>query len=154
MRSLPPHATDWPVCPRRRRDALTLITDRLSSQRLIGQHLEGPDRAVAWLGGVQACLLPPFDEYLLGYKDRSTVLDPAFSKRVNRGGGILKPTMILDGEVIAIWSRDENKGELEIEIEAFRNLESEEKAALELAAARMGRFLTVPLGVIRWDVRG
>jgi hypothetical protein len=129
---------------------LTLIPDRLSSQRLIGPHLESPDRAVAWLGGVQACLLPPFDEYLLGYKDRSAVLDPAFTKRVNRGGGILKPAVILDGEVIAIWSRDEKKGELRIEIEPFRDLGAGERAALEQAAGRLSRFESITAGAIGW----
>ena len=33
-------------------------------------------------------LLPRFDEYLLGYKDRSLVLDPTYAKRVNAGGGM------------------------------------------------------------------
>jgi hypothetical protein len=51
-------------------------------------------------------LLPGFDEYVLGYQDRSAVLPPEFATRVVPGGnGIFLPTVISDGEVIGTWKR-------------------------------------------------
>jgi hypothetical protein len=87
-----------------------------------------------------AALLPPFDDYLLGYKDRDAMLDPAFAKRVNRGGGIPKPAVLVDGAVIGVWSRSEKKGDLVIEIEPFQRLGSAERSRIEAGAERLGRF--------------
>jgi hypothetical protein len=48
-----------------------------------------------------AYLLPPFDEYLLGYQARRVALDPAHVRRVNAGGGP-KPALLLDGRVAGV----------------------------------------------------
>jgi len=53
-----------------------------------------------------AHLLPGFDEYLLGYSDRSAVLDPADAQRICPGGnGMFSPTMVIDGHVTGTWKR-------------------------------------------------
>jgi len=50
------------------------------------------------------CLLPGFDEYLLGYADREIVLDAAASRRVVPGGnGVFRPTIVVDGRVVGTW---------------------------------------------------
>ena len=49
-------------------------------------------------------LLPAFDEYLLGWKDRSFAVPPALAKRVHPGGGILRATATVDGIAVGTWS--------------------------------------------------
>src|SRR5882757_6623890 len=44
-----------------------------------------------------------FDPYLLGYRDRDLLLDPAFAARIATGGGFLMPSVLLDGAVVATW---------------------------------------------------
>jgi hypothetical protein len=99
----------------------------------------------AGFSGRAAFLLPPFDEYLLGYKDRAAMLAPAFAKRVNRGGGMPKPVVIVGGEVAGVWSRSEKKSGLKIEINPFRQLGPEERAAVHRAAVRLGDFESLPV---------
>jgi hypothetical protein len=94
-----------------------------------------------------AYLLPPFDEYLLGYKDRSMALDPAYAKRVNAGGGMPKPTVVLDGEVVGIWSSVTQGGKQVVTHELFRALDEGEHAAVEDAARRYGEFRSMPIEV-------
>lgn len=48
-----------------------------------------------------AHLLPAFDEYLVGYRDRSALIDPAYVRKVNAGGGMLSPAVVIDGRVVA-----------------------------------------------------
>lgn len=49
-------------------------------------------------------LLPGFDEYVLGYGDRSAVLDPAFADRIVPGGnGMFRPTVVNDGRIVGTW---------------------------------------------------
>lgn len=53
-----------------------------------------------------ALLLPGFDEYLLGYKDRSAVLDLAHAQKVVPGNnGMFLPTVVQDGQVVGLWQR-------------------------------------------------
>jgi uncharacterized protein YcaQ len=51
-------------------------------------------------------VLPGFDEYLLGYKDRSLMADPAQLQAIVPGGnGVFQSTVVRDGRVAAIWKR-------------------------------------------------
>ena len=50
-------------------------------------------------------LLPGFDEFVLGYGDRSAVLDPAFADRIVPGGnGMFRPTVVCDGRIVGTWA--------------------------------------------------
>ena len=56
-------------------------------------------------------LLPGFDEYVLGYKDRSTILAPEHSQAIVPGGnGVFRPTIVADGEIVGTWSRSVRGG--------------------------------------------
>lgn len=51
-------------------------------------------------------MLGHFDPYLLGYRDRSSALDPEHAPLVQTGGGFLTPHVVVDGKVVAVWRRD------------------------------------------------
>jgi hypothetical protein len=90
-------------------------------------------------------LLPGFDEYLLGYRDRSAVLDPAHAQRICPGGnGMFNPTIVIDGVVTGTWKRTFKGGAVVIETTPFRPLTAAEGDALGAAADRYGRFLGLP----------
>jgi hypothetical protein len=51
-------------------------------------------------------LLPGFDEYLLGYGDRTAALAPEHIDAIVPGGnGMFKPTIVVEGEVVGTWKR-------------------------------------------------
>ena len=58
-------------------------------------------------------LLPAFDEYLLGWRDRSFALAPERARSVNRGGGMIRPVLIVDGRVEATWRIIDRRPDLE-----------------------------------------
>lgn len=96
--------------------------------------------------GTSLHLLPGFDEYLLGYADRSAVLDPADADRICPGGnGVFNPTIVIDGKVSGTWKRTFKKGSVVIEPSPFRPLAPAEIDALTVAAQRYGEFLGVPV---------
>ena len=87
-------------------------------------------------------LLPGFDEYVLGYKDRSAVLDPQFANAICPGGnGVFMSTIVSEGRIIGTWKRTLKKKTVEIALEPFRPLSSAEIDELSEAAARFGAFL-------------
>jgi winged helix DNA-binding protein len=50
-------------------------------------------------------LLPSFDEYLLGWRDRSFAVDTRHLKEINRGGGWISPVILHDGRAAGTWKR-------------------------------------------------
>ncbi|MEI5582318.1 MULTISPECIES: winged helix DNA-binding domain-containing protein [unclassified Agromyces] len=53
-----------------------------------------------------ALALAAFDEYFLGYADRSAVCEPRYADFVIPGGnGIFQPLLVLDGRVVGTWRR-------------------------------------------------
>jgi hypothetical protein len=64
-----------------------------------------PERLAACRGRARGVfLLPGFDELLLGYADRSSVLDRQFADRIVPGGnGVFRPTVVSAGRVVGTW---------------------------------------------------
>jgi hypothetical protein len=89
----------------------------------------------------RAHLLPEFDEYTVAYRDRSSVLDPKYAKRVNAGGGVFQPIVVVDGRVVGTWKRATSKTGMSITIAPFGRLTSQHRHLVETAAARYGSFV-------------
>ena len=49
-------------------------------------------------------LIPPYDEYLIGYKSRDIVLPPEHRHRAHNNSGIFQPVIAHDGIVCGNWS--------------------------------------------------
>jgi hypothetical protein len=97
--------------------------------------------------GTGGWLLPPFDEYLLGYKDRHPQLDAEHVKRINAGGGMPKPAVVVNGRVAGLWTHKQKKHELAVDIHPFRALSPAERELIEAAAEDLGRFMSMPVAV-------
>jgi DNA glycosylase AlkZ-like len=86
-------------------------------------------------------LLGHFDPFLLGYRDRGLVLDPAFARRIQAGGGFIQPTVIVDGRVAGTWRLDRRAAAARLTIEPFTTLPRASLDGLAAEAADIGRFL-------------
>lgn len=64
-------------------------------------------------------LLPAWDELLLGWRDRAPILPPGHAKKVQRGGGILRPTVLHGGTIVATWRPERAPGRITITVEPF-----------------------------------
>jgi hypothetical protein len=60
-----------------------------------------------------ARLLPAFDGLLLAHRDRALTVRPELARQVYPGGGILRPTVLLDGEVGGTWRLDRGRPALD-----------------------------------------
>jgi hypothetical protein len=86
-------------------------------------------------------LLPGFDEFLVSYRDRSAALDDRHAKTWNRGGGMLNPTMVIDGQVVGLWKRTFKTETVMVALTPFAPLTPVEDQAIAAAARRFGEFL-------------
>lgn len=99
----------------------------------------------------QLYLLPGFDEYLLGYKDRTAALVPRNSALVVPArNGVMKPVIVLDGVVAGTWKRAVRTNDVLVTASPFNSFSRAEARAFEAAAARYGEFLGMHAEVSRW----
>jgi hypothetical protein len=88
-------------------------------------------------------LLPGFDEYLLGYQDRSAPLAAEHAQAIVPGNnGVFLPTIVANGEVVGLWKRHARARRTELELSAFGSTTS-----MGRAAKRYGAFLGIPVEV-------
>jgi hypothetical protein len=59
-------------------------------------------------------LLPAYDEYLLGWRERDFAVAAAHQRRVHPGGGIVRACMVDGGEVVATWGLSREGGALRV----------------------------------------
>lgn len=90
-------------------------------------------------------LLPGFDEYLLGYRERSAVLEPAHATKIVPGGnGMFKPMLVIDGRVVGTWQRTLRKVKVVVSFAPFEPPTPAQMENAVTAAEAYGRFLQRP----------
>jgi DNA glycosylase AlkZ-like len=127
-----------------------------SARRLMTEQIDGDTH---WISrGVRSAatrrplvqLLPAFDEYLVAYKDRRSVLAAAPARKgAPIPMGMLSPVVVVNGAVVGTWKRTLAKDRVVVTPSLFVKLGRSELRALAAAAERYGRFLerTVELAV-------
>jgi hypothetical protein len=115
------------------RAGLELAAPRLAEDRIDGARywfsrslraIDRPARA--------AYLLPPYDEYLIGYRDRSASLDPSRD--------IFTAPVVLDGRVVGGWRRTIEGGTVSIAFDIERPMTRSDAGLIEAAARSYGDF--------------
>ena len=122
------------------REALALASGALQVETFDGATFYSvPGRAPT--KSRDAHVLPAFDEFLVAYTDRSAALDVAHKLRVNDGGGILKPTFVVDERVHGTWQRTLSRQHVTVKLNAFSPLSPPRQRALARAFERYADFL-------------
>ncbi len=89
-----------------------------------------------------AFLLPNYDEYIVGYTDRSAVFDAHEVPPADARGNLLyNHTILIDGLVVGTWKRAIQKDAVSVSCLPAHPLTPGEDQALEAAVRRYGEFL-------------
>lgn len=93
-------------------------------------------------------LLPGFDEYLIGYKDRGAVLAAEHASKIVPGNnGVFQPTIVVDGRVAGTWKRKLKKNSINVTLHPFAQLGDLEEKVIE-AARLYGDFVGLPVSSV------
>lgn len=124
------------------------VADARKALDLAAPHLahETVGRGVYWLQAsaparsraTTAHLLPLYDEYAVGYRDRSAIIPAKHASKA--GNGLFKPPIIADGQIVGTWTRAIKRGELAVDISPFAKLTAAQAAAVADATERFVRF--------------
>lgn len=96
-------------------------------------------------GPVTAHLLPPYDEYIIAYKNRDPVLDPERADIPQNA--IFNGVIEVGGQAIGNWTRKLGRGSVSVELNPFGALTEAESEAVNAAVQRYAGFLRVELDV-------
>ena len=86
-------------------------------------------------------LLPYFDSYLLGHRDRRHLVSDEHRHRVSRSQGWIAPVVLVDGRVAAVWKHARGRAGLEVEVTPLERLARPVVAAIRTEAEELRRFL-------------
>jgi hypothetical protein len=93
-------------------------------------------------------LLPNYDEYFIGFKDRSAIGDIAKQTGIKGDNpALIAHIIILDGQIVGGWRRTLEKNKVSVEATLITTLSKEEDGAVTDAAERFGRFLELPVSI-------
>jgi len=91
---------------------------------------------------LDAFLLPPFDEFLVAYRDRSAALDTHYNTLVVPGGnGIFNPIIVIGGRVVGTWKRTFKQDSVVMTFSPFTTFSDTQTNAITATAERYGRFV-------------
>jgi hypothetical protein len=86
-------------------------------------------------------LLPYFDAYLLGHKERDHLVDVKDRHNIFRAQGWIAPVVLVDGRASAVWAHAREGDRLRINVTKFESISRRITAAIGKEARDLGRFL-------------
>lgn len=92
-----------------------------------------------------AYLLPNFDEYTVGYRDRSAVIDASHAQHFDARGNVLNNVIVMHSQVVGTWKRTVKKDAVVIAPKFFAPLNSNENSAFIAATNHYSAFLAMPV---------
>lgn len=86
-------------------------------------------------------LMPDYDEYGMGYKDRSAIFDDKkYREHVSRGNPVFNRMIIIDGVIAGTWTRSIKKNKVVVETFPFGKLSGAKQKSLQAAVEQFLNF--------------
>lgn len=86
-------------------------------------------------------LLPKFDPYIMGYKNRKRIIPTEYEKRVYWSTrGEISPSILANGHIIGTWNHKEEKNKIKITLSLFEK--TNELDTIEQQAERLAHFIS------------
>jgi len=94
-------------------------------------------------------LLPNYDEFVVGYTDRSAIYDASYAVNLDgRRNPLFQHTLLIDGRIAGTWRRTLKKNSVVLDLNPFTPLSDSIELALSKATHRYADFLGLTLGGI------
>ncbi|CAG5070437.1 hypothetical protein DYBT9623_02983 [Dyadobacter sp. CECT 9623] len=133
------------------RKGLNEVTSKLDSFDLAGTTYWYSPMDSDLSPGNNTFLLPGFDEYMLGYTDRSIILDKSHAEKIVPGNnGMFMPTIVIDGKVEGTWKKAVKKDKLQIDMYPFGKLTQIKKRRVEKQAELFAQYSGKAVSQVNW----
>ena len=85
-------------------------------------------------------LLPHFDVFLLGHKDKSHIVDEVHYKQVFKKAAWIAPVLLSEGRVVGIWKQKRTAKKITVTVEPFVSLTKSHLNDIETEAQYLGQY--------------
>jgi len=94
-------------------------------------------------------LLPNYDEYFIGYRDRSAIAERLKKARSDvRTDTLMANVVVVGGQLVGGWKRISRKDRVIVDVSLLTNLNRTERKAVASAARSYGEFLGIPVELV------
>jgi hypothetical protein len=125
----------------------TSAADATAGGRTVAGGGPAPSGGAA-AGGERWLALPGFDEYLLGFKDRSMMATPEQLAAIIPGGnGVFQSTLVRGGRVMATWKRTLGRNGVTVTVQPLTTFSPRDRHNAEAALQPFADYLGLPLTV-------
>lgn len=123
------------------RNAIDMIKHDFMCETINGRHFwMKNDIKTPPVNGNSTMFLPPFDEFVVSYKNRSEIIDDSFYSKVMTKNGLFSPTIMYNGEIIGSWKKITKKGNPIIELSFFENVSKSKQSIFKSEIKRLVNF--------------
>lgn len=123
---------------------IEMLNSEFIHEEINGQTNWFPDIKPVKVKSPSVYLLPNYDEYFIGFKDRSAMGEVAARVEYKADDpALLAHVIILDGQFVGGWRRILAKDTVTVELNPITKLNKVEKQAVASAAERFGKFLNL-----------
>jgi hypothetical protein len=131
------------------RKGMEAIRSEFEQQTIADQTYWFSASTLAKSSSSSAYLLPNYDEYTVGYRDRSAIFDRSHIEKLSAfRESVLTQVMVIDGQVSGTWKRTLKKKEVIMEVAPFTTLTKRQSQAVLAAALQYGKFLELPVVLV------
>ena len=88
-------------------------------------------------------LLPYFDSFLLGHKDREHLAATEHRPIIYRAQGWISPVVLVDGRVVAVWEQTRERDHIRLQVRKFGSISRRIAVRIVEEAQDLGHFLGV-----------
>jgi len=129
------------------RRGVEVIQSRLQQHAVNGRAYWSTDAAPPARGRApSAHLLPNYDEYFIGHKDRSAIGDLVKTSGVNYAHDAFSAhVIVVDGQLVGGWKRGTGKRRAVLELHLVVELDARQMRAIQEQARRYGEFIGAPV---------
>lgn len=93
-------------------------------------------------------LLPHFDIFLLGHKEKTHIVDEAHYKQVFKKAAWIAPVILENGQVIGTWKQKRTGKKVVVTLEPFKSLNNSQVSDIEDEAQRLGDYFE-----LAWELK-
>jgi hypothetical protein len=94
-------------------------------------------------------LLPAFDGWWLGYRDRDLLLPAARRQHIYAGGGLIRPSVLSGAQPIGTWTRKTTRQSIDVLIDPCEPLSETVRGRIRVEVEDLGRFLGRPSRLVQ-----
>ena len=125
---------------------LSLARPKLQQETIGGRvYWSAPASAPKGQKAAIALLLPNYDEFLIAYKDRGSVVDSARAANiVARSNGAFPHHLIINGRLAGSWARTLKANSVLIDVAPYNKLTPVQARAVMSVVDNYGEFLGLP----------